>query len=213
MQEGGYRVRTLGTNVRSFFEGLVKGASAPTTPPPRPVSPKRKSSAAASREKIDPATISWRDFVTSADEEAIRSLVAATGFFTTEEIDIAAELVRERVSRGPSSGYEFIVAEIEERIAGYACFGQVAGSDVAHDLYWIASAPQWRGRGLGPMVLRRVEAAVAALGGRQIYADTSSSAKYADTRRFYLSQGFRQQALLPDFYRRGDGKIIFEKRI
>ena len=28
VQEGGYRVRTLGTNVRNFFAGLVTGHSA-----------------------------------------------------------------------------------------------------------------------------------------------------------------------------------------
>ncbi|MGD9784291.1 MAG: GNAT family N-acetyltransferase [Hyphomicrobiaceae bacterium] len=215
VQEGGYRVRTLGVNVRSFFEGLVRGAAAPMLriEPVKSGAVRRKLAPAASREKVDPGEIAWRDYVTAEDEEAVRSLVAATGFFTTEEIDIAAELVRERITRGPSSGYEFIVAQIGSHIAGYACFGRIAGSDIAHDLYWIAVAPQWRGRGLGPLVMRKVEAAVRAAGGRKIFADTSSSPKYADTRRFYLSQGFRQGALLEDFYRRGDGKVIFEKRV
>jgi len=50
-------------------------------------------------------------------------------------------------------------------------------------------------------------------GGRQVYADTSSSTKYAATRAFYLAQGFKQAALLEDFYRKGDGKVIFAKRV
>lgn len=211
VQEGGYRVRTLGNNVRSFFEGLVRGSSEP-----RPAQPQRRPSLkprGGSGERIEPADIQWRDFVTAEDEERIRRLVAATGFFTPDEIEIAAELVRERVGKGAASGYEFITAEIGDQLVGYACYGQIAGSDIAHDLYWIAVSPESRGRGIGHLVMGRVVEAVRARGGRIIYADTSSSAKYAQTRAFYIAQGFRQQALLPDFYRRGDGKVIFERRL
>jgi len=216
VQEGGYRVRTLGLNVRSFFEGLVKGAGEAEQSPVsagRSIPARKRLLAASARERIDAGSIVWRDFVSTEDEERIRSLVAATGYFTADEIEIAAELVRERVARGAASGYEFVLAEIGDRLAAYACHGQIAGSDVSHDLYWIAVAPEWHGRGLGHLVMTRVELAVRAAGGRQIYADTSSSSKYARTRAFYLAEGFRQQALLPDFYRRGDGKVIFEKRI
>lgn len=213
VQEGGYRVRTLGANVRNFFEGLVNGAAHPKAVPVRKSVVKPKNGVIHSGGKIPPEDIQWRDFVRADDEERIRRLVAATGFFTPDEIEIAAELVRERVGKGIVSGYEFVLAEIGEQLVGYACYGQIAGSDIAHDLYWIAVSPEQRGRGAGHLVMRKVEAAVRASGGRLIYADTSSSSKYAPTRAFYLSQGFTQRSLLPDFYRRGDGKVIFEKRI
>lgn len=215
VQEGGYRVRTLGTNVRSFFEGLVKGAAAPVpvSNGGRHANGRKRAFAFEAKERIDPQAIQWRDFVTAEDEERIRSLVAATGYFTADEIEIAAELVRERVKRGAASGYEFIIAETGGALAGYACFGPIAGSDVAHDLYWIAVDPRFKGRGIGDVTMRRVEAAVKAAGGKTLYADTSSTAKYQPTRAFYLAEGFRQVALLADFYRQGDGKVIFEKRL
>lgn len=214
VQEGGYRVRTLGQNVRSFFEGLVRGRSAPQLfPAGRRNGNSRKSVVMNERSKVEPGDIQWRDFIRAEDEERVRRLVAATGFFTPDEIDIAAELVRERVAKGAPSGYEFITAEIGEQLAGYACYGPIAGSDVAHDLYWIAVQPEWRGRGIGELIMRRVEEAVRGKGGRQVYADTSSSTKYAATRAFYLAQGFKQAALLEDFYRKGDGKVIFAKRV
>lgn len=165
------------------------------------------------RAKIAAGEIAWRDRVTSADEARVRELVALTGFFTAEEIEIAAELVRERLARGAESGYEFVLAEMGGKLAGYACHGPIAGSDVSHDLYWIAVHPELFGRGIGEIVLRRVEEAVRAAGGRLLYADTSSSGKYAATRAFYTAQGFRQAAVLADFYRAGDGKVVFEKRI
>lgn len=163
--------------------------------------------------KLRDADITWRDTIEREDEGRVRDLVAATGFFTADEIEIAAELVRERLAKGAASGYEFILAETDGRLAGYACFGLIPGSDVSHDLYWIAVQPEMHGRGIGSQVMRRVEAAVRQSGGDKLYADTSSTEKYDATRAFYVSQGFREAALLADFYREGDGKVIFEKRL
>lgn len=215
VQEGGYRVRTLGANVRSFFEGLVRGRASPRPTPPasKRNGNSRRNALMSERVKVVAGDIQWRDFVRAEDEGRIRGLVAATGFFTPDEIEIAAELVAERISKGAPSGYEFVTAEIGDTLVGYACYGPIAGSDISHDLYWIAVQPEWRGRGIGELIMRRVEQAVGEKGGRQLYADTSSSTKYAATRAFYLAQGFKQSALLENFYRKGDGKVIFEKRL
>jgi hypothetical protein len=61
--------------------------------------------------------------------------------------------------------------------------------------------------------LRATEAAVIALGGRSLYAETSSRPLYAPTCGFYHGCGYREAALLADFYGPGDGKVIFEKQL
>ena len=48
-------------------------------------------------------------------------------------------------------------------------------------------------------------------GAKHIYADTSSSDRYAGTRGFYQRMGFEEDARLPDFYAPGDGKVIYVK--
>jgi ribosomal protein S18 acetylase RimI-like enzyme len=45
-------------------------------------------------------------------------------------------------------------------------------------------------------------------GAKHVYADTSSSDRYAGTRGFYQRMGFHEEARLADFYGLGDGKII-----
>lgn len=157
--------------------------------------------------------VSFRVDVCAGDPEQVRSLVSATGFFTGEEIAIAGELVEERLAKGPGSGYEFIMAEAAGTLAGYTCFGRIAGSDWSFDLYWIAVAKERRRSGLGTTLLARTERALASLGCRQLYADTSSTDLYAPTRDFYSSAGFAEVARLPDFYRRGDSKVIYRKVI
>ncbi|MBZ0216928.1 MAG: GNAT family N-acetyltransferase, partial [Fimbriimonadaceae bacterium] len=203
VQEGGYRVRTLGTNVRSFLTGLIKGQAAANMPP---------------REKIEHATasydieaIAWRDAVTVEDVSRVRSLVGITGYFTADEIAIAAELVDERLNKGRRSGYEFLLAEQDGRLLGYACFGKIDGTEGSFDLYWIAVDPEMQGKGLGRLIREKTEKAMREMGAISVYADTSSSDKYGPTRAFYISSGFHEQARLDDFYRKGDGKVIFEK--
>ncbi len=60
-------------------------------------------------------------------------------------------------------------------------------------------------------MLKRTESLIAALGGKRIYVDTSTSEPYVPTRRFYARNGYTLRASLPDFYKPGDGKAIFEK--
>lgn len=205
VQEGGYRVRTLGTNVRSFFNGLARGqaeARMPTRAPQQREQP-----------ETDAERLVWRDAVTTDDVGRIRSLVSATGYFTADEIAIAAELVEARLQNGISSGYEFILVERDDRLLGYACFGKIDGTDGSFDLYWIAVEPEAQGQNLGRLILERAEDAMRSMGAISVYADTSSTDKYRSTRGFYLSTGFHEQARLEDFYRKGDGKVIYEKAL
>jgi GNAT superfamily N-acetyltransferase len=157
----------------------------------------------------------WRDTVLPGDIAAIRRLVTATQMFTPAEVDIAAELVEERLGKGSASGYEFVIVETADgRLIGYACYGPSPATIGTIDLYWIVVAPETQGRGLGREILARVEAAaLRQFGGERLYVDTSSQDKYAPTRGFYLSVGFAQVAELPDFYCKGDGKIIYVKAI
>jgi acetoin utilization deacetylase AcuC-like enzyme/L-amino acid N-acyltransferase YncA len=199
VQEGGYRLKSLGANARAFFEGIAAGGSKGARRPGR------------SAEVPRTVALSWRTTVAEPDIAAVRDLVAATGFFTEEEVAIAAELVEERLERGEASGYHFVVAEEKDRLAGYACFGPIAGTQSAFDLFWIAVDPRGQKKGLGKQVLARAEAQMRALGATRHYAETSSTDRYLPTRAFYLATGFREAARIPDFYRPGDGKVVYEK--
>lgn len=158
-------------------------------------------------------TISWRREVVDTDIAAIEALVQRTGFFTAAETRMAGELVEARLNQGIESGYEFIVGEVNGVIAGYTCYGQIEGTDSSYDLYWIAVDPTLQGSGIGRQVLGQTEAAMRAGGGSRYYAETSSTDKYAPTRNFYLRAGFREVARIADFYRPGDGKVIYEKLV
>lgn len=156
---------------------------------------------------------SLRETPRAADEEAVRALVLSTGFFTAEEVEIAAELVREALERGEESGYRFLFQERDGVLAAYTCFGPIPGTDSSYDLYWIATRAELQGQGLGRGLLEATEQLIASLGGTRVYVETSSTPKYASTRRFYEGSGYSIEALLHDFYRRDDGKVIYCKAL
>jgi ribosomal protein S18 acetylase RimI-like enzyme len=157
--------------------------------------------------------IVYREQVMPKDREAVGRLVRATGFFSEEEVAIAAELADERLAKGEASGYFFLFAEEEGHLLGYTCFGPIPGSVHSYDLYWIAVEPSAQERGLGKKLMAGSERIMAGRGAKRVYADTSSRPQYEPTRAFYRSCGYTQEALLADFYAAGDGKVIFVKTL
>jgi acetoin utilization deacetylase AcuC-like enzyme/GNAT superfamily N-acetyltransferase len=197
IQEGGYRHRTIGPNAHRFFQGLVAGSQQWAE---RRQAPGTRLHGIVKRHDLEPR-----------DAERIKALVRITGFFNPAEVDVAAELVQERLAKGAASGYDFILAEHYGRLAGYACYGPIPGTGSSYDLYWIAVHPDYQGKGLGRRLLTETEQRVKQAGGTRIYVDTSQRVQYASTRAFYEGCGYRLESVLSDFYAPGDGKVIYCK--
>lgn len=158
--------------------------------------------------------IVYREEPLPSDLQGVRKIVASSNFFSKEELDIAFELVEERLLKGVSSGYHFLFAENGEgQMIGYACFGSIPGTRESYDLYWIAVENDVRGSGLGKEILGKVEQRIVALGGKRIYVETSSREQYEPTRAFYSKCGYLKEAELKDFYSPGDAKSIYVKAL
>lgn len=157
--------------------------------------------------------ITWREEPVSTDIDDIVEIVKSTGFFNDEELDVAAELVEERLTRGTASGYYFLFMELDKRVTGYSCFGPIPGTLNSFDLYWIAVHNASRGMGLGKIIMERSEKEIAKMSGNRVYVETSSKDLYIPTRKFYERCGYRAEARLKDFYAPGDDKIIYVKNV
>ncbi|MBM4000700.1 MAG: GNAT family N-acetyltransferase [Planctomycetes bacterium] len=144
-----------------------------------------------------------------SDAAAVRSIVESTGFFHPYEVDVAEELIVERLRKGPSSGYHFVFAMLDGETIGYACHGPIACTQCSHDLYWLAVASPQQGKGLGRRLLGETERRIATMGGRRVYVETSGRPQYAATRTFYERCGYRLEATLDDFYAPGDSKCVY----
>jgi ribosomal protein S18 acetylase RimI-like enzyme len=146
------------------------------------------------------------------DKKSLMTLLRATPEFKPAEVMVAEEVINSYLGDSQGSGYQAAVAELNSALVGYICYGPAPLTEGTWDIYWIAVAPQQKGRGIGSALMAYAEAKIKE-GGRLIIIETSSQAGYEKTRRFYLGHGYELIARIPDFYTPGDDKIILQKRL
>lgn len=158
--------------------------------------------------------MAWRDVVRNSDRDAVRSLVAATGFFSPAEEDVAVELVDDALVHGKASEYRFLFADGPDgEPEGYACYGPVTPGATRFDLYWIVVAPGRQRGGLGRALLAEAECRAVAEGAVEMTIDTAGRPQYAPTRAFYARMGYAVLEVIPGFYSVGDDKVVYRKSI
>ena len=192
-----------GLSARDVIERILKDAVLPA--PSTAASPSQEKKTG---DRPGPA-ITLRRGLETADRGPVEELIRATGFFNPEEIEVALELVDDRLAQGEASHYRFLVGDVDGAVAGYACWGPIPGSRESADLYWIVVHPRFQGRGVGAALLRAAEDWMAAAGRPRVYVETSTRPQYDPTRAFYAACGYHLAAELPDFYAPGDGKAVF----
>nr|WP_237220019.1 GNAT family N-acetyltransferase [Sphingomonas arenae] len=78
----------------------------------------------------------------------------------------------------------------------------------------VAVHPDRQGQGVGAQLLTAVERRVAQdLGGHLLLVETSADPAFDGTRRFYERLRYQRLAAIDDFYRPGEGKVIYGKRL
>jgi len=157
--------------------------------------------------------LTFRTTPEKCDIRRTMEIVESTNFFYDHEVEVAVELVTERLSHGESTGYYFVFAELEGVTAAYSCFGPIAMSKTSFDLYWIATHNDFRGKGIGKKVLEETCLEARKMGCKILIAETSGLEHYTPTRAFYDSNKFVLEARLKNFYDEGDDKLIYTKRI
>jgi GNAT superfamily N-acetyltransferase len=159
------------------------------------------------------AALVIRPIVQAADRARVRAIVTATDMFHAPEVDVAVELVDDKLAKGDASDYHFFFADEGDATLGYACYGYNEMTQSSWELYWIAVDPNCQGKGVGRALLDAVEADIRARGGSRIYVETGGRAEYTPTRAFYCARRYVIGAELPDFYAPGDAKVIFVKAL
>ncbi len=199
--------------------------TSPADPPGR-ILPGPPSSLARVREQVSPsiafpnpagpagrdAPSSSIDFARPGDGPQILAIAANAGVFTPGEVATVRELWEDYLRNGEAA-YSFRVYREGGKVLGFSCHGRHDLTERTFDLYWIATDPSARRRGVGRALLRRVEEEVRQAGGRLIVVETSGTPAYAPTRAFYRSCGYELEATIHDFYHTGDDLVIFTKHL
>lgn len=148
-----------------------------------------------------------------SDREPLIEALEAS--FNVHEIEVAVELLDAAIAG--SDDYWILVADqldgAPESIGGYICYGPTPMTRSTFDLYWIATHPAVRGRGVGSALIRGMEAELTERGVTGIRVETSETEGFGAAQRLYQRHGYPEAARLPDFYRPGDSLILYYKRL
>ena len=153
----------------------------------------------------------------AADRSGVFRILENAGNFTPEEVGTALELIDEWLELGEHSGYLTYVLESvtegESEVLGYACFGPTPLTDATFDLYWIAVDKSKHRGGVGKRLLKFAEDEVTRRGGKLLLIETSSQETYGGTIAFYEKTGYELVGKIKEYYKPGDDKLIFVKRL
>jgi GNAT superfamily N-acetyltransferase len=161
------------------------------------------------------------DYPVRDEIEALVALARDTDFFRPLETDIVREMLIDFLDHAEAVGpagyesgeYVWIVyrEEPDGPALGFACYGEYDMGENVWELYWIAVDRRYQNRRVGSALLKHVEEHVAREQARHLYIETSDTEQYAPTRAFYLRRGYDEAAHLPDYYRPGDGKVVYRR--
>ncbi|MDB5349370.1 MAG: Histone acetyltransferase [Planctomycetota bacterium] len=154
-----------------------------------------------------------RDALRPEDRSHLERILRASGAFREEEVSVGLELADETLNPRPDTDYLWVLADRGGDLLGFACYGLVPMTEGTFDLYWIAVVPEARGSNVATRLDEAVTEAVRKRGGRWVLAETSSTEPYAAARRFYAKRGYCLVERIPDFYRDGDDRVTFGKRV
>lgn len=152
--------------------------------------------------------------ITPTDALTLADLSAETGFFYPAEIETLHGVLADYFATNRDDcGHQAVLYEDASGPVGYVYFAPEEMTDRTWYVWWIAVAAPRQGQGIGKELLAFAERAARDAGGRLLVIETSSTAKYEATRRFYLRHGYAHAATVPDLYADGDGMAIFTKRL
>ena len=150
----------------------------------------------------------------SHDRQRIRFILEQSGTFTSEEVALAMEVIDDAQSLPEREEYEILCAEdAEGRLLGYICFGPIPITDRSFDVYWICVDRGCSRKGVGGLLLAAMDDTLRKKNARHVYVDTSSTPPYDRARSFYEKHGYRVVSVFPDFYRDGDDKVVYLKKL
>ena len=154
---------------------------------------------------------------TPADLPRLLELTAGTGLFAGHDIDTLQGVLEDYLDADPAenedANHVCVTCEHGGAVTGYVYYAETEYADRVWYVWWVAVDKGAQGRGVGRELLGHAEADAGRRGCRLMLIETFGRAGYEPTRRFYLKAGHDREAVPRDYYRDGDDKVVFRKRL
>jgi ribosomal protein S18 acetylase RimI-like enzyme len=145
---------------------------------------------------------------------SIVSLANKIGQFSKDDIECIEDLWKESLqSEIDPDRYHFLIAKNNKNTIGFACYGHRPLTEGTYDFYWLGVDPAFQKQGVGKALMVQVEKEIKEMKGYLLIIETSSIDDFSTPRAIYESFGYQFIAQIPDFYKPGDGLVIYTKKI
>lgn len=144
------------------------------------------------------------------DIPALKLVLDETELFPS---DLLPDMLGGVLSSDDENQSVWLTAEVGNKAIGFCFAVPEALTEGTWNMRAIAVLPEEQGGGTGSAIVAALEALLAARGNRVLIVDTSGTESFAQTREFYLKNGYSEEACIRDFWAKGDDKIVFWKAL
>ena len=143
------------------------------------------------------------------DLDFLKSIIDSTDLFPSELLDgMTGDFFN-----NPSTEDIWLTLVLNEKPVAVAYCAPERLTSGTFNLYLIAVLKQHQGNGLGAALLEFIERHLGSMGHRILLVETSGLPEFELTRRFYDQCGYHREARIRDFYKEGEDKIVFWKKL
>ncbi len=147
--------------------------------------------------------------VVKDDVQGLKDIIDSSDLFPSALLD---EMM-ENYFNDPASTDTWLTATYESKPIVVAYYAPEKLTEGTFNLYLIAVHKNFQGRGAGSKMMKCIEDLLRKKGERVLIVETSGSPAFALTRKFYADLGYHREAVIREFYQRGEDKIVFWKKL
>lgn len=145
---------------------------------------------------------------TSEDIPGLRAVLDDTGLFPGEMLpDMLAPALA-----GETEAF-WLTCHYKGQAVGLCFTVPEELTDGTWNMRALAVRTDLQGKGFGVALVRAVEQHLKDKGQRLLVVDTSGTEDFARTRRFYVQNGYEEEARIRDFWADGDDKVTLRKAL
>ena len=144
-----------------------------------------------------------------ADVSALKKVLDSSALFPSEYLD---DMISDYFENPKSEAIWFTKDFNGIPISlGYCAPEQMTGG--TYNLYAIAVSKAHQGKGIGSAMMTYIENRLKTDKHRLLIVETSTDPALELTRSFYLKNKYTEEARIRDFWKEGEGKVIYWKKL
>ena len=147
--------------------------------------------------------------VTQDDVEGLKKVVDSSELFPSEYLD---DMISDYLINADTQDIWFAHFDgTTPNAIGYCVPEKL--TDGTYNLLAIGVSQSAQRNGLATAMMQYIEQVLRRMGGRILIVETSSDDAQIGARKFYQKIGYTQMAVITDFWKDGEDKIVFWKRL